>query len=63
MSYNVTAYIVYLILTVFIIVFVGRLFYRNGRLFILFLFFRGKKVAKQKHNEHMTMQNLANSNK
>ena len=37
MSYNVTAYIAYLILTVFIIVFVGRLFYRNGRLFILSL--------------------------
>jgi hypothetical protein len=35
MNYNVSAYIVYLILTVFIIVFVGRLFYRNGRVFIL----------------------------
>ena len=31
--------------------------------FNLFLFFRGKKVAKQKYNEHMTMQNLANSDK
>jgi len=37
MSYNVTAYIVYLTLTVFVIVFVGRLFYRNGRVFILSL--------------------------
>ena len=35
MNYNVSAYIVYLILTVFIIVFVGRLFHRNGRVFIL----------------------------
>ena len=35
MNYNVSAYIVYLILMVFIIVFVGRLFYRNGRVFIL----------------------------
>ena len=35
MNYNVPAYIVYLILTVFIIVFVGKFFYRNGRVFIL----------------------------
>jgi len=31
--------------------------------FNLFLFFRGKKVARQKHNEHLAMQNPANSNK
>ena len=35
MNYNISAYIVYLVLTVFIIVFVGKLFYRNGRVFIL----------------------------
>ncbi len=35
MNYNVSAYIVYLMLMVFIIVFVGKLFYRNGRVFIL----------------------------
>ena len=35
MNFNVAAYIVYLILTVFMIVVVGRLFYRNGRVFIL----------------------------
>ena len=35
MNYNVPAYIVYLILTVFMIVFVGKYFYRNGRVFIL----------------------------
>jgi predicted PurR-regulated permease PerM len=27
--------------------------------FNLFLFFRGKKVSKQKHNEHLALQNLA----
>jgi uncharacterized membrane protein len=37
MNYNIAAYIVYLILTVFIIVYVGKLFYRNGRVFILAL--------------------------
>lgn len=35
MNYNVAAYIIYLILMVFIIVFVGKRFYRNGRVFIL----------------------------
>ena len=35
MNYNISAYIVYLILTGFIIVFVGKLLYRNGRVFIL----------------------------
>jgi hypothetical protein len=37
MNYNVAAYIVYLILTAFMIVFVGKFFYRNGRVFILAL--------------------------
>jgi hypothetical protein len=31
--------------------------------FNLFLFFRGKKVAKQKHEEHLAAQNLATLNK
>ena len=35
MNYNVSAYCIYLILTVFVIAFVGKLFYRNGRIFIL----------------------------
>ncbi len=37
MNYNVTAYIIYLIITFFVIVFVGKLFYKNGRVFILAL--------------------------
>ena len=37
MNYNVAAYIIYLVLTIFIIVYVGKLFYRNGRIFILAL--------------------------
>jgi hypothetical protein len=35
MSYNVCAYIVYIVMMVFIIVYVGRYFYQNGRIFIL----------------------------
>ena len=37
MNYNVGAYIIYLILMVFIIGYVGRYFYTNGRVFILSL--------------------------
>jgi hypothetical protein len=38
MNYNVIAYIIYIALMVFIIVYVGRYFYNNGRIFILSLF-------------------------
>ena len=38
MNYNIAAYLIYLILTIFIIVYVGKLFYKNGRIFILALF-------------------------
>jgi hypothetical protein len=31
--------------------------------FNLFLFFRGKKVAKLKHDEHIAMENRATPNK
>lgn len=38
MNYNILAYFIYLTLMIFIIVFVGRFFYRNGRVFIVNLF-------------------------
>ena len=38
MNYNIAAYIIYLCLMVFIIVYVGRYFYTNGRVFIISLF-------------------------
>ena len=38
MNYNIRAYMIYLALMIFIIVYVGKLFYRNGRVFILTLF-------------------------
>jgi hypothetical protein len=37
MNYNVGAYMIYLVAMVFIIVYVGRYFYTNGRIFILSL--------------------------
>lgn len=37
MNYNIIAYIIYLSLMIFIIVYVGRYFFTNGRVFILSL--------------------------
>jgi hypothetical protein len=37
MNYNISAYIIYLALMVFIIVYVGKYFYTNGRIFIISL--------------------------
>ena len=37
MNYNVVAYMIYIAAMIFIIVYVGRYFYRNGRIFILSL--------------------------
>lgn len=38
MNSNITAYIIYITLTVYIIFWIGRMFHRNGRLFILQLY-------------------------
>lgn len=38
MNYNILAYLLYLATMIFIIGYVGRLFHRNGRIFILSLF-------------------------
>ncbi|MBS1771226.1 MAG: hypothetical protein JST82_00095 [Bacteroidetes bacterium] len=38
MNLNILAYVLYLGIMIFIIVYVGRLFYRNGRVFIMSLF-------------------------
>jgi hypothetical protein len=45
MNYNVGAYIIFLALMVFIIVYVGRYFYTNGRVFIISLFHGNVSLA------------------
>ena len=47
MNYNISAYIIYLSLMVFLIVFVGRYFYTNGRVFIIALFNGNVSLADQ----------------
>ena len=38
MNYNIAAYIIYICITIYIIVWVGRMFHGNGRVFILQLY-------------------------
>lgn len=50
MNYNVAAYVLYLVLTVFMIVHVGRLFHRNGRVFIVSLLKDDEATADHVNN-------------
>ncbi len=45
MNYNILSYIIYCVVTIYIIYWVGKMFHSNGRVFILQLF---------RHNEAMT---------
>jgi hypothetical protein len=47
MNYNVLAYIVFLTCIIFIIAYVGRYFYSNGRIFIVSLFNGNVELADQ----------------
>lgn len=45
MNYNILAYCIFLISTVFVILYVGHLFYTNGRIFIHQLFQHNSQLA------------------
>jgi hypothetical protein len=47
MNYNVAAYLIFLALVIFIIVYAGRYFYTNGRVFIVSLFNGNAVLADQ----------------
>lgn len=47
MNYNILAYIIFLVVIIFIIVYVGRYFYSNGRVFIIALFNGHAALADQ----------------
>lgn len=53
MNYNILAYGIFLSIMIFIVVYVGRLFYRNGRVFILALF-KGD-AAQADHMNHILL--------
>ncbi|WP_293884654.1 MULTISPECIES: hypothetical protein [unclassified Sphingobacterium] len=50
MNFNILAYTVYGLLTCYIIIWVGRLFHRNGRIFILSLFQQDINLADTTNN-------------
>lgn len=50
MNYNILAYMIFLILIIFIIVYVGRYFYSNGRIFII-AFFNGNVTLADQVNK------------
>lgn len=50
MNFNILSYAIYALLTVYIIVYVGKLFHRNGRIFILALFNQDISTADTTNN-------------
>jgi len=50
MNYNILSYMVYGCITVYIIYYVGRLFHRNGRIFILRLFHENGSLTDTTNN-------------
>ncbi|HVX28100.1 MAG TPA: hypothetical protein VHB70_17260 [Parafilimonas sp.] len=50
MNYNILAYLIYGCITIYIIVWVGKLFYNNGRIFILRLFHQNTSMADTTNN-------------
>lgn len=50
MNYNVISYLIYGCVTVYIIYYVGKLFHRNGRIFILRLFHENESLTDTTNN-------------
>lgn len=50
MNYNIASYLVYGCITVYIIYYVGKLFHRNGRIFILRLFHQNVALTDTTNN-------------
>lgn len=50
MNYNIFSYFIYGCITIYIIWWVGKLFHRNGRLFILRLFHQNESLADTTNN-------------
>lgn len=50
MNYNILAYLIFGTITIYIILWVGKLFHRNGRIFILTLFAQRKDITDTTNN-------------
>jgi lipoprotein signal peptidase len=60
MNYNIAAYLIYLVMMIFIIIYVGRLFHQNGRIFILSLFEHDSSLTTKVNNILLTAYYLFN---
>lgn len=60
MNYNILAYALFSALTIYIIVWVGRLFHHNGRIFILSYFEQREDVTDTTNNLLLTAYYLFN---
>ncbi|WP_018628472.1 hypothetical protein [Niabella aurantiaca] len=61
MNYNIPAYIIYAAITIYIIYWVGRLFHKNGRVFILRIFLGHAAQADATNNIILTAYYLFNT--
>lgn len=50
MNYNILSYIIYVMLSIYIIVWVGKMFHKNGRIFIVSLFNGQTETADTTNN-------------
>ena len=60
MNYNILSYALFSVLTIFIIFWVGRLFHRNGRIFILSFFNQREDITDTTNNLLLTAYYLFN---
>lgn len=60
MNYNILSYAIFILITIYIIVWVGRLFHRNGRIFILSFFKYNKEITDTTNNLLLTGYYLFN---
>src|SRR4051794_26568939 len=50
MNYNIVSYLIYGCVTVYVIYYIGKLFHRNGRVFILRLFHQNESLTDTTNN-------------
>jgi hypothetical protein len=60
MNYNILSYTIFSLITIYIIIWVGRLFHRNGRIFILSFFQNKEELTDTTNNLLLTGYYLFN---
>lgn len=60
MNYNILSYLVFSLISIYIIIWVGKLFHRNGRIFILSFFQQREEITDTTNNLLLTGYYLFN---